>query len=73
MSGDRDREGWGHPVPGRCPRCGGVSLEPPAGRLGHPAPTWRCRDCGEPATTEQIVGGGPEAAGDEWPEAAWRQ
>ena len=74
MTGNRERAGWGHPVPGRCPGCGSLNLEPPDERRGRDfAPAWRCRDCGARATMEQIAGGMPEAAGDEWPEATGEQ
>ena len=62
MADDRVRDAWGHPVPGRCPRCGSLNLEPSGEPRGHGTPpTWRCRNCGERATLEEIADAPPEA------------
>ena len=51
-----DRAGWGYPVPGRCPRCGGLDLEPLGGQRGQVAAgEWRCRDCGATVTREELA------------------
>ena len=62
-----DRAGWGHPVPGRCPRCGGLNLEPQGGQRGQAAAdAWRCRDCGAVVTREDLArpGASPRVEGE---------
>src|SRR5687768_13326420 len=51
-----DRAGWGHPVPGRCPGCGGLDLEPQDGHPGQDAAdAWICRGCGAAVTREELA------------------
>ena len=60
-----DRAGWGRPVPGRCPQCGGLDLQPRGGQRGQTAPDgWRCRDCGAEATRDEVAAAAPVARGD---------